>query len=546
MWSARHDSRMLTASEPARRPRPRRRLPRTLQLAAVRVGQGWLRRPWAAAYELLTRLLASYLRRGSSASVYVKGSFGRGEPVFGLSDIGLIAVVAGDARDRHAMEARAVLHERWERLTRRLRPLSWLVRGVPIYPEQELPELASTCFRYGLRETPPVPLFAAPERSIRLATLPGLWPMEDWRLLAGPDVRPRIDAADPALRRLAVTLELMFWWTQTFRAAAEPGAHWAPYHCVKLIAEPARILLWLEHGERYIQREPILCRSLEAFPEERPAFEYALELKRSLHRHRVAPLATVLPSFVRLSARIVAWLHAELEPIAGIEVGLEGAPGAPLPSSSPLPLCDWRALVRAPGSEESFAIEPGRVEDSSCLAGALARSGSESYPTLLHDGLILRPRPALPPCRALGFAACDPVSAALVEGRERARFPEVPGWSARDVSARAVAEHGGWLHTLRPVDANATAKTLRTRLAGSFCAARAASFRESLGAGAPAIPVTFAAVAGALASRAPASSGIVSDAYGSYRELADAGVRPSADTVNALTELVKALDSYAR
>jgi hypothetical protein len=466
--------------------------------------------------------------------------------VFGLSDIGLVAVVAGDAADRHAAEARSALDDRWERLTRRLRPLSWLVRGVPIYSQRELPELASTCFRYGLTETPRAPLFAAPGRSIRLATLPGLWPMEDWRLLAGPDVRPRIDAADPSQRRLAAALELMFWWTQTFRAAAEPDAHWAPYHCVKLIAEPAKILLWLEHGERHTQREPILRRSLEAFPEERQAIEYALELKRSLHRHRVAPLAMVLPSFVRLSARIVASLHAELAPIGGIEVGLEEAPRAPLTSASPLPLCDWRALVRAPGSEESFAIEPGRVDDSSSLAGALARSGGACYPTLLHDGLILRPHASLSPLRALGFAACDPVSAALAEGRERARFPDVPGWSAEDVSARAVAEHGGWLGMLRPVDADATAKTLSRRLAGSFAAARAAIFRESLEAGAPAIPVTFAAVAGALARQAPASSGVVSDAYGSYRELADAGVEPGADTVNAMIEIVKALDAYAR
>lgn len=532
---------MLTASEPPGRSW-RRGVLRTLQLAAIRSSGGPLRYVWAASYDLLIRLLAGYLRRGSSASVYLKGSFGRGEPVFGLSDIGLIAVVPPNPGDRHGTDACAALQQRWERLTRWVRPLSWLVNGVPIYPQRELPALASTCFRYGLGETPPAALFFPPGSSIRLATLPGLWPMADWHPLAGPDVRPRIDAADPDQRRLAVTLELQFWWTLAFRAATAPDAHWAPYLCVKLIAEPARILLWLEHGERHTQRVAVLKRALEAFPQERTAIEYALELRASLHRRRVASLAPVLPCLVRLSARVAESLSGELEPLGTTTVTLAGAPLA----ASALPLCDWRALVRAPSVEESFVIAPGRVDDPSCLAGALSRSGGACHPTLLHDGLILRPHREPLPTRSLTFAGCDPVSAALAEGRDRAAFPDVGGWSAQDTAARAVAEHRGWLGTLRPVGEGDTTDTLSRRLAGSFCAARAALFDASLQAGEPTIPLTFASVADALVTDVPTRDSAVCAAYGSYRELSDAGVRPNAATVNALTEVVMALDPYTR
>jgi hypothetical protein len=420
-----------------------------------------------------------------------------------------------------------------------LPPLAWLVNDVPVYAQPELPQLASTCFRYGLNGPGPGALDFSPSypasRTTRLATLPGLWPMHDWRLVSGPDVRPEIDGADPDQRRLFVFLELQFWWGVAFRAAAEPEARWAAYHCAKLIAEPARILLWLELGEQHLHRVSVLRRALATFPEESVAIEQALDLAQNLDHVRVAPLAEVLPSFVRLTTRIVDKLTAEIEPLGVTAVRLEGTQG-----NGRLPLCDWRALVRPPGAEERFVVEPGRADDVPRLAHAIADSRDGRYVTLLHDGLIVRPVVEQRPLRSIGFGATDPVSAALTESRATALYPDVPGWSARDTASRAVAEHGAWLRTRPPFGERAAHTEIRQRLGGTFAAARAALFLNSLDSGEPSLPVTFAATAAALAEREPGSRGAIEAAYESYTGPASVAAH------EALVGVVGGLPGYRR
>ncbi len=510
---------------------PRSRAFRALQLAVIRSNYGRLRALWLALYELFIRVIAGYLRRGVGAGVYVKGSFGRGEPVVGLSDVGLVAIVP---------EADRRLERRWNAAARVLPPLRWVIKGIPVYSETELPELATTCFAYGLGDRQPRSLFFPPGRAIRVATLPGLWATQDWRLVSGPDLRPRIDAADPDHRRLAVWLELQSWWRLAFRAATKPDAHWSPYLCLKLVAEPARILLWLD-GEQHLRREAVLRRSLEVYPEERATIEYALTLGRQLDRVRVAPLDAVMPCFVRLSRRIAERLAAELEPHGTVDVRLQGA-NAPFPSAA-LPLCDWRAIVRPAGVEECFVIQSGRVDDPAALARAGRDSHDGTYITLVHDGLMFRPSgESSSGFRALACEATDPVSAALAAGREAASFPNVRGWSATDTATRAVAEHAAWLRSRSPLPGDAEDGVVRRRLAGALSAARAALFHETLVAGDPMLPVTLAAVAQALSEHTSLSRGLPHDANDWY----DGARSTRAARVNDLVAKVDRMDSYRR
>jgi len=516
---------------------------RALQTTAIRVSDGPLRPVWVTTYAQLVRVLAAYLRAGSTAAVYVKGSFGRDDAVLGLSDLGLVVIVPAGAR----AGADVVIRQRWHALARRLRPLAWLVNDIPVYAEPELARLGATCFAYGSRERQPPALFHPPDRSIRLATLPDLWGTDDWRLVSGPERRPRLDTADPDRRRLAIWLDLQSWWRHAVRAAAAPDAHWAPYLCVKLVAEPLRILLWLEHGERHHQRVAILQRGLQTHPEEAAAIRDALDLRRRLHRVRVAPVAAVLPCFVRLTSRIAAHLAAELDPLAATTVELLGVNGTAAdrpPTDAPQPLCDWWALVRAPAREESFVAVAGWVGDPSVLAGAAARSGAGDRVTLLHDELMVRPHLESSSLRSLGFPASDPVSAALVAGRATARYPDVSGWSATDTAARAVAEHRAWLRSLPPWTGGEPDRILRRRLSGMFSAARAALFQETLAAGVPALTVTYAASARVLAGRVDGARGTVEDAFAGYRTWTDGGPRPSVATLDALGTVVRSLPCY--
>jgi hypothetical protein len=43
--------------------------------------------------------------------------------------------------------------------------------------------------------------------------------------------------------------------------------------------------------------------------------------------------------------------------------------------------------------------------------------------------------------RTVQTTLTDPVSVALLSGEDVARFPDVPGFSARDLARRALAEH---------------------------------------------------------------------------------------------------------
>jgi hypothetical protein len=430
-----------------------------------------------------------------------------------------------------------------------------------IFEERELREVAgSSALTHGLNGAgPPRASYfgdgASPGRT-RMLERPGLyWSTADWQLLAGPDRRPREPARDDQLRRIAAWLELVYWWRWAFLVCADATGPRTASVCLKLIAEPARIWLWLAHGERAAGRAEALTRALRRLPEEEVALRRALELDRSLPDLPEPPLAEVLPVLLRLTERISRLIGAELESEGATDVRLAGADPVELILSAGrwrpapalaggreprlLPLTDWRSLVWSLLPDESFAPLPGDPADPDVLGAAAASQEWGPYPALRAGQLLLfasniawRTR-----LRAVQSPASDPVSFALAEGSAVASFPNVRGWSAGDTARRAVAEHGAWL---RAADADNDGRALARLLT----AARAGLFLESVVAGEPELPLTVTETARRLAARSAAMRTVAEDALESYREFARHHTPPPAGMLPAMRKVVLELDSF--
>ncbi len=469
------------------------------------------------------RGVAGYLRRGLPAAVYARGGFGLGEPVLGRSDIDLVAIVCEVSSGSDAWSR---LVSRWERLER---VLPWLrrVAYLECYSEPEVQESRWTRFTYGLDgRTPRSLLFgdsprswSEPGRRSLPLLLPDLWPLESWRLILGPDLRPAPDTAVPAMsRHLVAWVHLQYWWRVGLRALTEPSGRWISYAAVKLVAEPAKILLWLERGERHFARREILERAREVLPDEEATIAFVLGLLGDLDHARSAPIEAVWPCFVRLTGRIADRLLAELEPLGTTAVRLAGA--APLEvadgGSRAWPLADWTALVWPPGREESFVAGSAAADELPAVLAAAEASTATRFLTVLHGGVFVRPgRHGREWFRAVDFDATDPVSTAQLSGQSVACFPNAAGWSALDTASRAVAEHAAWLALPRSRTAESSG-ALSAHLAGLFSAARAALFLNSIHDGDPALCLTFGTTAAAWAERLPGYRGAIEDAYERY------------------------------
>lgn len=423
-------------------------------------------------YRASAYLASSYAVRGErDASVYVRGSLGTAEFVPGLSDVDLAFVLgspAGAARTR----------TRWRRLGRLRLPLL-LLDWPRVYDEAALRDLAgASAFTWGLGTTARSVHADEDVDAIRMLDRPGLQgATADWRLVRGRDRRPREPERDAQARRAAAWLELVYWWRLAFLACVDPTLPRAADLCVKIVAEPARILLWLENGERLETRGDALRRALDVLPEEEAAFQLALELQRTLPDSPRPPLAELFAAAVRLSRRIAGVIAAQVEESGTTDVHLVGAP-----QEGALPLADWRGIVCPSGPDESFETLAGDPGDPVAIAAAATDLASGTYPMLAVDGLAVLPGVALPRTRlrAVECPVTDPVPFALRAGAETAAFPNVAGWSAHDTARRAVAEHRALLS--RP-DRAEERGTLLT-------AARAGLFLESVVEGDPELCVT--------------------------------------------------------
>jgi hypothetical protein len=494
----------------------------------IATGDGPLRRVWVLVYALVARAGAAYLTRGEpDASVYARSTYRTDEFLPGLSDVDLAIVVGGDAEP---------VRRRWGRLDGKLP----LVRTVLDWPRMvaasELRDLSGeSVFTYGLDPGGDARADRAAYRSggvmdaMRMLERPGLYgDIAAWRLLRGPDRRSPAPVRDAQATRLAAWSELVYTWRLVFRACLEPPGPLATLLSVKLLAEPARIWLWLVHGERADTRAETLRLALRRLPEEEDAFRRALVLERALGREHPGALAALLPAVVRLSTRVASEIARQIADEGATEVRLVGASPFRLVGAEPhppgaLPLCDWRALAYPPPPDESFVPTPGDASDLATLVALTRAQRGRSYAALRAEGVLVLPAPQEPleraRQRAIKCAASDPVSFALADGSAAARFPEVAGWAARDTARRAVAEHRAWLRG--PAD----------DLGLLLTSVRAARFLESVERGEPELQLTIADTAEAI------GAGEALEAY--------ARGAPTAGVVDGLARLARGLPAYA-
>jgi predicted nucleotidyltransferase len=467
----------------------------------VRTSKGPLRIVWRGAYELVARAVAwSFRLADRHASVYVAGSLGRGEPVYGLSDFDMV-----------------VVGERREPLARQLARLERFVPGEPrevleiaVCEEDDLRRsTAATILDHGLENGEPSGLLADVGWQItaELQERPGVGqPVARWRRIAGPEQRPKSTASDRDRRRLETWLELQYWWRHALRGSLDPAMPFGAQLCVKLVAEPLRAWLWLENGVAPATRREALLAALRELPEEEAVLRQALELERTAHRLPPAPLAEALGFLVRLTDRVAASLARDAAEAGMTTVRLAGsAAELLLPGNAPsaaVPLADWRALA-APGlPDEALAPTGGDPADLATLA-ATARSWRPGVlPALRSENAIVLPTTetyAETVLRAVACAASDPVSWALLDGRETAAFPELLGWSARDAAQRATVEHAAWLRSpgppMRRYLALGDTPAHVVTLARLLTAARAGLFAISIDTGDPTLAVTARATA---------------------------------------------------
>ena len=121
----------------------------------LRTSRSVLRPVWAMAHHGVMHAVAAYVRLGErGASVYVKGSFASGDPLFGMSDIDLITVAPHDPAYPGRNRERA--RERWARLCRRIPVLPLLIPHFWVYEDADFVEaLSAPSLTYGLNGNEP-------------------------------------------------------------------------------------------------------------------------------------------------------------------------------------------------------------------------------------------------------------------------------------------------------------------------------------------------------------------------------------------------------
>ncbi len=497
----------------------------------VRTEAGALRPLWRGVYEGVGRGLARALTLGvPGASAYLASNVASGDPAYGLSDIDLVIVAPDAGRPRR----------RWTRLRRAVPPLAEVFPDLATYTPLELHAAAdSTTLTHGSGALYLGPAWARDERGLR--ERPGLTgPAGDWRKLHGAERRAPVLAPARHEMQIAAWLELQFWWREAMRTDLLPDHPHFAYLAFKLVAQAARAWLLVERGERTDGREDALRRALARAPEEEQALRRALVLRGELYRPHPEAWEELLPAFARLSGRVAARLVAEAQAAGAVEVRVRG-----IPREGVLPLVDWRGLVLGERLDDVLVPAPGDPGSPSVLAAAVKSAVTPGrYAGLRGHGLLVLAAPGPWTRGFLRGVACptsDPVSFAVLDRLDIARFPSLPGWSATDVVRRALAEHGAWLAHADENGSLADRKWLSGPPAGRvLTAARAALLAESLADGAPELALGPEAIAAALTERLPACQAAAEEVGSACA----AGVTPASEAVRELRRTVGGLASY--
>jgi hypothetical protein len=446
-----------------------------------------------ALYAAVARGAGFLLARGvDDASIYLRQGAAGGELLPGMSDIDLAIVTAGPA-DR--------IRDRWGGLQRRLPWIDRLLDRPLIFEADELADVVAggNALTYGLGRGAPAYYGERPNVDwTRTLEHPGLsGPIAGWRLLHGRDRLPAPAARDEQDERMAAWLQVVLWWRWAFLFCDQPRTPRSADVCVKLIAEPARAWLWLAHRERADGRADALRRLARRLPEEERAAALALDLMRRMPSAPEAPFADVLPALVRLTRRVDELIDEQLAGVPRDEVRVIGSTTS---GSYPgvIPLAVWPAVAAPQAFAETFAVDRGSPADPAALSAAVRALGEREYHALRDGELLVLPARPIPRSRlrAVKSRTTDPVSFALLDGAQIARFPRVRGWSASDLAERAVAEHRAWLRTRRvPPRPWMPPPPASQPLALLLTAARAKLFADSLARGEPELIVAPDALA---------------------------------------------------
>jgi len=496
-----------------------------LQRFVLRTRTSPLRHVYRALYGAVAGAAAAWMGRGGS-TVYLTGSLANGEPLYGLSDIDLIGVAPAGGR---AQLARSV-----ERMHRVVPLLARLAGDVYVYDQPEFAAAISSPFlTYGLGGGRAA--FTGGHAAHDPAALlerPGLHgPRDGWRRVRGPEIaaagiRERHD------ERIAAWLELQLRWRFAYLTCLdEPDFALGP-RVGSLVAEAARIWLWLAANEKLTGRRAPLQRATGLLEDEAEPLRLALrtlEPRSSQH-----PGRELWACFVRLSRRIAQCIEDELASSTSTEVQLDGDC-----SGRGMPLRDWRALVlpavdwSTPGLPaalpEYFTLGDEDPTDLDAVARAARSTGDGHWRSLRSGPLLARPTLRVwedGRLRGLETPASDPVSFALADGRASAAFPDVRGWSALDRSRRAVAEHRAWLH--QELDGRdrrpgwvgpwpSASWETPASVSLLLSAARAALFLESVERGAARLPLTEEATVRSLTACYPSTTEVAEHALAALR-----------------------------
>jgi hypothetical protein len=527
---------------------------------------------WWVAHRSIIHAVARSLTTGLSrpARVYLKGGFGFGQPVYGLSDVDMI-VVTEEEPARPGVNRERV-GRRWQRLIRQLPTLAELYGGrLWTYDRAEARALArDTYLTFGLSDSKSA-FFGreSPQDPMGLLDHPGLYgPQRDWRRLGSSEQAPE-PISDESARGVFAWLELRFLWGYAFLLSLDLSPPSAASTCVKLVADSARIWLWLGFGEQVFRRDDLLARAIERMPDEEEALRFALELGRSLSRRPEPPLARVLPFLLRTSTRVAEHLATSAGKQGTTEVALAwDGPDQLLLGEDVVPrthglgsparllaLGDWRARAIPSVLDAAMALFPGDPAAPELLA-ALARAADDGLlPAVRHGELLIVPTTDAWERGRLRGVECrvtDPVSMALIDGSSSASFPNLRGWSACDSARRALAEHAAWLDRYEPGEDAVPAAWLAgsadpalVALGGLFTAARAALFAESLDSGVPELALTAAAITDRM-SRYGVSAQSASEAALELLVHSRRGAQPPDwALLGAFHEVVQALPAYA-
>lgn len=532
----------------AEQSRPLGPVARTLRRFVLATQDGPLRIVWRLSYAAVARAYVAYLRRGHRGSAgYLIGGVGSRDAVYGNSDVDPVVVLPGDPD----IETLTRVRERWKNLVERVPAARLMLDDPQVYSEALLRRGGDSMLTLGLDESEEplgAPGWVGPVH--RLLVRPGLeGPSARWRRVAGPDLRPPPPRRDRQDQRIAAWLELQRWWREAFPLCALPGHPLAADVCVKMVAEPARVWLWLVHGERPGGRAAAIQRAAERIPAEATALRRIAELRERPHASGPAPVAEALRLLIVLSEAIAGAIAEETAGAELVDVQLDGAkdplvlPKGGLgahPGRDPadaalvgevselLPLCDWPALVAPEVPDGAVAPLAADAGDPAVL-GAAARLGmSGAYPVMRCGALIVMPSAGWTRAllRAPSSPLTDPVTFALLSGETVARFPELRGWAARDWAARAVAEH-------RARREQQLASGGGVALGHAITEARATLFLESTEAGQPRLALNVAATLRALSDRG-VPEGLLEEAARAHSEFAADGTEPEQRVIDAL------------